>query len=71
MMILATMVLFIAIVVVCIPHQATAEVCISTVSNNDNKNDNAETACNHLQNSNDDPLTAKDKTPFLLAIPFP
>jgi hypothetical protein len=58
---------------VCIPHQANAKVCVSTVSSeNDNNNNNADTTCNHQQNSNnDDHSTIKDKTPFLLAIPFP
>jgi hypothetical protein len=53
--------------------QASAKLCVSTVSNqNDNNNNNADNTCNHQQNSNnDDHSTIKDKTPFLLAIPFP
>jgi hypothetical protein len=62
---------------VSIPHQASAKVCVSTVSNqkdnnNNNNNNDADTTCNHQQiSNNDDHSTMKDKTPFLLAIPFP
>ena len=59
---------------VSIPHQANAKVCLSSVSiqNDNNNNNNADTTCNNQQNSNnDDHSTIKDKTPFLLAIPFP
>ena len=57
---------------VSIPHQANAKVCLSTVSIQNDNNNNADTTCNHQQNSNnDDRSTIKDKTPFLLAIPFP
>ena len=61
---------FVTVAMVSIPHQANAKVCLSTVSiQNDN---NADTTCNHQQNSNnDDHSSIKDKTPFLLAIPFP
>jgi hypothetical protein len=69
MLILATILSSAALVVVSIPHQASAKVCISAVSKDNN---NADIACDHLQNSNkDDHSIAKDKTPFLLAIPFP
>jgi hypothetical protein len=76
MLILGTIVPLVAVVMISIPHQASAEVCISIISNHDdnnnNNNNNADTSCNNQQNSNsDDHSTVKDKTPFLLAIPFP
>jgi hypothetical protein len=73
MLILATTLSLVAVVMVSIPHQASAKLCVSTVSNqNDNNHNNADTTCDHQQNSNnDDHSSIKDKTPFLLAIPFP
>jgi len=67
-LILATIVSFIGVAVVSIPHQVIAKLCISTISNNNN----AGTTCNLQQSpNNDDHSAIKDKTPFLLAIPFP
>ena len=71
---LATIFSFAVIAMVCVPHQASAKVCISSSSNhNDKNNDDADTTCNDRQNSNNDDYhsTAKDKTPFRLALPFP
>ena len=72
MLILATTLSLVAVVMVSIPHQASAKLCVSTVSNQNDNNYNADTTCDHQQNSNnDDHSSIKDKTPFLLAIPFP
>jgi hypothetical protein len=74
MLMLATILSLVSVAMVSIPHQASAKVCISTSSShNDKNNDDADTTCNDQQNSNndDDHSTAKDKTPFRLALPFP
>jgi hypothetical protein len=73
MLIVATILSSIGVAIVSIPHQASAKVCISMNSNqNDKKSNYADATCNHQQNSNNhDDSTVKDKTPFLLAIPFP
>jgi hypothetical protein len=72
MLVLATTLSLVAVVMVSIPHQASAKLCVSTVSNQNDNNNNADTTCDHQQNSNNhDHSSIKDKTPFLLAIPFP
>ena len=62
----------VAIAIVPTLHEAKAKVCVSTVSSDNNDINNADTTCNHHPKSiDDDHSTIKDKTPFLLAIPFP
>jgi hypothetical protein len=76
MLVVVTVLSSVAIATVSIPHQASAKVCISYSSNDNNRKSNKNDdhyalSCTPQQDSSSRTDSTKDKTPFLLAIPFP
>jgi hypothetical protein len=80
-MLIVSIVLSFAVVAIFPVHEASAKQCNSDDNNNDNNKNNKNNAdthrtiCTHDQqdSKNHDPsnTTTKDKTPFVLSLPFP